>query len=128
MAAKATITLNDVVYYPGQDVSPGVSAWYDRPTGTNPAQSILTQNVRNNGNGKQIRGEHKLTLPIATTEATFCACPGSVLRESYAQILAQVAKDATAAERADLLERIRDLVASDVFADTILYGLGGAAF
>ena len=84
--------------------------------------SYLTSKVdgekKVNGN-RQTRVDWRLSVPRVATEASSCACPGTVLGTDYLSVSADVSSITTGAERTDLWTRLRDLVASPEFKASI---------
>ena len=61
----------------------------------------------------------KLKLPKVAADASACACPGDMIDEDIVDIVVKVSSKRTAAERADLALRIKDLAASTEFQSSI---------
>ena len=118
------ITLNSVVYnWAGFDAS-GTSRWTATAAGVASAFSNLTARVTvAQGSTKQdsrpSRAKWRIQIPVIATEDSSCSCVGTVLRTAYVDIAADFAATATAAERADVLARIKSLVLTTEFAASI---------
>lgn len=115
MAQQANITLNTVVYAPAGTQN-GVSSWYNRSGGSGASFSKVTEKVTNpTGTSNVVRELFTLDVPVVAATDTACVCAGGLLRNSTVQISVWIPQDSTTAERLDLFNRIRDLVASAPF-------------
>ncbi len=122
-----SITLNSVVYnWSGFDTS-GTSRWTATAAGIASAFSNLTAKVTMIA-GPSVKGvvqpktskvKWRIQIPVIATEDSSCACVGSVLRTSYADIAVDFDATATAAERIDMLDRIQALVLTTPFIDSV---------
>jgi hypothetical protein len=122
MASFTNLTLNTKVYSPAY-YRGDVAAWMNRDAGVSAGFSLLTQRVYTaaGGQGKgAVHSVHKLTVPIVATTDSDCSCAGTLLRESGVEVHGWFAPGSSVAERTDILERFRSLVASDAFADTFV--------
>lgn len=124
MAAQATVTLNTKPYNPGQPLGAGIPAWYDRSSDVLTGFGVLSQNIRQNGNGEALRIEFKLRMPTVATEDSTCACDGTVLHETYATVVFQIANKSSLAERTDFYLRMKDLLANAVVQNAVENGEG----
>lgn len=117
------ITLNSVVYnWAGFDPS-GTSRWTATASGLASAFSNLTARVsigaQTKAESRPSRAKWRLQVPVIATEDSSCSCVGTVLRTAYVDITSDFAVTATAAERADVLARIKALVLTPEFAASI---------
>jgi hypothetical protein len=118
-----SITLNSVVYnWAGFDQS-GTSRWTATAAGVASAFSNLTARVTfGTSLGKDLRpsrAKWRIQIPVIATEDSACACVGSVLRTSYVDIVTDFAVSATLTERQDVLARIRALVLTTEFGNSL---------
>lgn len=111
MAQQANVTLNTIVYAPA-GTNNGTSLWQNRSGGYAGSFSSITEKVVFATKGDVVRMEFALDVPIVQTVADACACVGQVLRTSTVHLSIWVPANSTAAERTDLWNRIKDLVAS----------------
>lgn len=119
MSQQAAITLNTVVYNPAGS-NKGIVRWADRSGGVLNSFSYLTQGfVVNSGARKLTKATFRLEVPVVATASSTCSCEGELLRSSSAQIDFWIAPDASAAERADLLARVTDLISSTAVSDAV---------
>jgi hypothetical protein len=118
MAAQAAITLNSVVYAPG-GANNGIAKWTNRSGGFGASFANVTEQMVTPPKSTVTRIVFDLDLPIVATEDDTCACAGTLLRTSTVKISVWVPNSSTAAERADLLHRISDLVASTPFVNAV---------
>ena len=96
--------------YTGAGLANGVAWYYERSAGVPAGFSAASSSVRSDKEFWRLTG--KLDLPIVSTSATECACPGSVLSKSDVQFNARSDPAADLATRTDLYERFKDYVAS----------------
>lgn len=112
MSQQASVTLNSIVYDPA-GADKGILKWVNRVGGILNSFSNLTQGfITNSGVRKMTKVTYRVEVPIVAATDTTCGCAGSLLRTSSAQIDFWVDPNATAAERADLVARVKDLAAS----------------
>jgi len=114
-----SISLNSKTYsYAGWNQNQ--QAVYSEKSGGVPASfSYLTTKV-NTGTGKSdSTAKWNLSVPIVATSDSDCACAGDSLRTYYVRIEFTAPSGSTAAERADLLARIQDLVQTSEFVASI---------
>lgn len=117
------ITLNSVVYnWAGFDPS-GTSRWTATAGGVASAFSNLTARVtigsQTSSESRPSRAKWRLAVPVVATEDSSCSCVGTVLRTAYTDITTDFGATSTAAERADMLARIKALVLTPEFAASI---------
>lgn len=119
MSQQAEVTLNTVVYSPaGSDK--GILYWWNRSGGVAGSFSSLTQGfVSNSGARKLTKATFRLSIPVVADENSSCACAGEVVRTSSAQMDFWIDPNATAAERLDLYNRVKDLAASTLVSDAV---------
>lgn len=118
MAQQANVTLNTVVYVPA-GTSNGTSTWMNRSGGFGSSFSPITERFETSKDGSVTRQNYTLEIPIVAATDTACVCTGGLLRKSSVHISVWVPNDSTAAERLDLFNRIKDLVASTPFSDGV---------
>lgn len=98
----------------------GQGVFSDRSGGVPSSFSYLTSKV-NVGTGKTDSSvKWNLSIPIVTTTDSACACPGDILRTYYVRMEIVEPAGASAAERLDLGERIKDLTASAEFQASVV--------
>lgn len=110
------ITLNTETYN-GTGVTNGVAQYIERSAGVAAGFSPVTGSVRQDSKS---RVQWKLAQPVVATEASSCSCPGTVIRVMDADIRARLDPGATLAERTDFALRLKDLVASVEFQQSII--------
>lgn len=119
MGQQAAVTLNTVVYSPSGSEK-GIVKWMNRSGGVAGSFSPLTQGfVSNSGARKLTKVTFRVDVPVVATTSDSCACVGSVIRDSSAQIDFWVDPNATAAERLDLFNRVKDLAASTLVQSAV---------
>ena len=96
--------------YTGAGLANGVAWYYERSAGVPAGFSAASSSVRSDKEFWRLTG--KLDLPIVSTSATECACPGSILSESDAQFTVRIDPKADLATRTDLYERFQAYVAT----------------
>lgn len=115
----STITLNTKAYEgvgfnaQGQTVFKNTTSSY--PSGF----SYLTNSVKTGTGTASSVIRWNLSVPRVSTEASACACPGTVVGTEYTRIEVSFPSTCTAAERADEYLRILDLVKTLQFKATI---------
>lgn len=112
----STIVLNSLNYV-GSGILNGVSFFWERSKGLANAFSPLSARVNMTKDKSNVLW--KLNVPVTATADSPCGCAGDVVRTTYVDVNTRMDRAATAAERADVLARIRDLVASTQFASSI---------
>lgn len=112
----STIVLNSLNYV-GNGVLNGISQFIERSLAVVSGFSNLTARISFNPTKTVVAW--KLTVPVIGGEASACACPGDVLRGTIVDISVRFDRGATSTERADVLTRVRDLVATSQFGDSI---------
>lgn len=125
MGQQASVTLNSVVYAPGGS-DKGTVTWVNRDGGVLNSFSTLRQNYQD-GNGAATSGSasaatkvvFRLAVPVVATQDSTCACTGKLLKSSTVQISVWMDPALTAAERADIAARAKDLAASAVFTAAV---------
>lgn len=119
MGQQAAVTLNTVVYSPTGSRN-GIVGWMNRSGGVAGSFSPLTQGfVENTGARKLTKLTYRISIPVVATASDQCACIGSVIRTSSAQIDFWVDPNATLAERTDLYLRVKDLAASSLLLGAV---------
>lgn len=112
----STIVLNSLNYV-GNGILNGASMFWERSKGLVSAFSQLSSRV--NFTNDKVNVAWKLTVPVTVTSDSSCGCVGDVVRTATVDITARFGRTATAAERADVLKRVQDLVAGTQFAYSI---------
>lgn len=112
----STIVLNSLNYV-GGNVLNGVSWFRNTVGGLASAFSTLTARVNLTNTHSNVLW--KLVVPIVKGEDSACGCAGDVVRTTNLDISIRFDRAATAAERADVLARVRDLVASSQFGESL---------
>lgn len=118
MGQQAAVTLNTVVYSPAGS-SNGTARWVNRSAGVSSGFSVLTENVKDPVTGSQVKISFGLDVPVVATTDDACACTGQQLRSATVNISVWEATTSTATERADIWQRIVDLVNSTPFSDAV---------
>lgn len=111
-----TIVLNSLNYV-GNGILNGVSIFWEKAAGLVNAFSPLTCRINFNKENTNILW--KLVVPVTKADDSACGCAGEVVRTTYVDISVRLGRTATAAERADVLARVRDLVAHASFGSSI---------
>ena len=112
----SNIVLNTLTYV-GTGILNGISQWWERSKSLVNAFSLLTNRISYNPSKTVVAW--KLTVPVVREADSACGCAGEVVRTTIADIVIRFDRNATAAERLDVKERIEDLVASTQFASSI---------
>lgn len=112
----STIVLNSLNYV-GSGILNGASFFWERSKGLANAFSPLSARVNMTQDKTNVLW--KLTVPVTVAADSPCGCVGDVVRTTYVDITVRMGRAATAAERADVLARVKDLVASTQFASSI---------
>lgn len=115
----ANITLNTKVYN-GAGVLNGIAQYFERSGGIAGAFSQLTASVVVGFAKAKTRVHWKIGMPVVATEASACACPGDAVRRLDADMTVRMDSTATLAERTDFALRLKDLVASAEFQQSII--------
>lgn len=125
MTAIGNVTLNSVVYSPRERQNSNGFVYVDK-TSTYPAGqgelSFSGPTVRNGGSVKRVG--FRLTFPSVATEASTCACPGSITAESVVTIYVDVDTRQSATELVDLCARIDSLVSTPLFTNAVKFQEG----
>lgn len=111
-----TIVLNSLNYV-GSGILNGASMFWERSKGIVNAFSQLSTRV--NFTQDRTNVLWKLTVPVTVESDSACGCVGDVVRTTHIDIAVRLDRSATATERADILKRVRDLVASAQFGSSI---------
>jgi hypothetical protein len=112
----STIVLNSLNYV-GSGIVNGVSQFWERSKSLVSAFSTLTGRV-NYGTAKTTVA-WKLTVPVVKEDDTACGCAGEVVRTTIVDVSVRFDRSATSAERADVLQRLQDLVLTSQFAGSV---------
>lgn len=111
----SNIVLNTKTYN-GSGLAAGIASYIERSGGVPSSFSALTGSVRVD---TKARVTWKLQVPTVATEASACACPGDVMESDDFTISIRMGMRSTDVTRADLLQRLQDLVASSQFEASI---------
>lgn len=115
MPAQGSLTLNTKVYTP-RGASDGIAKWALAGDSTfGGAQSDLTESVRGPLTNGSYRTRWVLTIPLAATVDSACACVGQVIGSAKADFTIDFPTAFTAAQRQDFVDRLQALVALSVF-------------
>lgn len=113
------ITLNTKVYN-GIGFNPNGQYVFSEKSGGTPSSFSYLTTKDTVGTGKAgSTVKWNLSLPIVATSDGDCACAGDVMRSYYTKIDITVPAGSSAAERADLYLRLKDLIASTQFKASI---------
>lgn len=112
----STIVLNSLNYV-GTGIQNGISHWWERSKGLVAAFSQLTGRVSYNPTKTVVAW--KLTVPVTQLEDSACGCVGDVVRTTIVDVSVRFDRGATSTERADVLARLQNLVATTQFAGSI---------
>ena len=113
------ITLNTKVYN-GTGFNVNQQYVYKETSATYPSGFSYLTAKANTGTGKKSSVVcWNLSLPHVADAASTCACAGDVLGTDYIRIEVDVSAITSAADRLDIWTRLRDLVASTPFKDSI---------
>lgn len=115
-----TITLNSKAYAWGGFSSQNFASWRFSGGGTVGEFSYLTNKVEAGSSKRASSIRWNLAIPYVATEATACACPGAVLGTDFVKLLVEPSVTSTTASRTDLLARIRSLVLTDEFENSVV--------
>lgn len=115
-----TITLNGKAYSWAGWNNQSAGSWRYTASGTPTDFSYLTSKVDMGSGGKSASSvKWNLAIPHVAEEATACSCPGGLLGTDRIRIHAEFYPGSTTTERTDILARIRSLVLTDDFANSI---------
>lgn len=81
--------------------------------------SYLTASVKTGTGTAASTVRYNLSVPHVATEASTCACPGTVISTDYVRIEVSVPSGSTLADRQNILLSIRDLVGTVAFKDSV---------
>lgn len=123
MATQASITLATRVYVP-MGVANGIARWIYRGDAVFHGTSELTQSVKGPSKEGVDRIRLKLAIPNVATEASACACPGSVKDSAFANLEVVVPDAWSDAQRLELHARIVDAAASAIFGQAVKFNEG----
>lgn len=114
-----SISLNTKVYNVVGFNQNGQFVYSETSSGVPSSFSYLTAKA-SAGTGKSgSTVKWNLSIPVAALTDSDCACAGDVLRAYYTKFDVTIPPGSSAAERADLYLRIKDLVASPQFKASI---------
>lgn len=112
----STIVLNSLNYV-GTGPLNGLSYFWEKAVGILNAFSPLSVGINFGKTNATVKW--LLKVPVVKTDDTACGCAGEVVRTTYVNITMDLPRSATAAERADILARVRSLVASTQFGSSV---------
>lgn len=112
----SNIVLNTLTYV-GTGIINGLSYFWEKSLGIVSGFSALTNRI--NYTQDRVNVLWKLEVPVLQSEATSCACPGDVLRNTIVNIEVRYDKRATQAERDDIDLRVQNLVTSAQFRASV---------
>ena len=115
-----TITLNTKAYQWSGFTSADYGSWRYAGGGLASEFSYLTNQVKVGGGKQSSEIKWNLAVPHIADEASACACPGGVLDTDYVRILVQPGPMSSTVSRTDLLARIRSLVATNEFGNSVV--------
>lgn len=113
------IVLNSHTYAPNGFNQNGMSVYSDRSSGVPSGFSYLTTKVTTSTGKDSSSTKWNVSVPVLVPEDSACGCAGEVSRVYYIKLDATIPAGSTAAERTDILARIRDLVATAEFGASI---------
>lgn len=97
----------------------GQSVYRESAGGLPTSFSYLTAKVTTRGGKANSEAKWNLSVPHVADSASTCACPGDVVGTDYVSINSSLGPATTAAQRADILKRIQDLVLTPQFAASL---------
>lgn len=112
----STIVLNSLNYV-GTGIIAGVSSFWERASGVVNGFSHLSARV--NLSKERTNVLWRLTVPVIKGDDSACGCAGEVERTTEISLDVRFGRAATAAERADVLKRIQDLVLTSEFTGSV---------
>lgn len=112
-----TFTLNGKIYTWAQFDNSGVSRYLDTSSDYPSGASPLTARVSSAGKTRKVKW--RLAIPTVAAASSACSCPGEVLNTDLVQIEADLSAFGTLTSRTDVAARIKDLVSSQGFIDSI---------
>lgn len=113
----SNLTLNTKVFT-GSGLANAIYTWYYRAAGVVVGWAKASVNVQLGVQKNRVNW--KLNEPVVAEEATSCACPSTVLRNAAADISVRFDAGATTAERTDFALKLKDLVASADFQNSLI--------
>lgn len=119
MAAQASITLATRVYTPAGTLN-GISKWVYRADTIFKGVSELTSSVRGPSKEGVDRIRLKLLVPLVATEASACACPGSVMSSAIFNGEVVIPDAWSPAQRLEFKDRVVAAIASAMFASAVV--------
>ena len=112
----STIVLN-TLNYTGTGFLNGASYFWERAAGLATAFSPIVAHVNLTQDKANVLW--KLTIPVVVAADSTCGCAGEVSRVAVIDISFRMDKMATAAERLDALNRVKDLVKTTQFGESV---------
>lgn len=115
-----SIVLNTKTYTFRGFNTQSISTFADTSAGVPNGFSWLTNKVEGaDGTGK-VKSRWKLKVPVVAATDTDCGCTGDLLREVVVDVVVTSDRGSTVTERTDVADRVRDLVASPEFRESII--------
>lgn len=115
----SSITLNTKVYTGIGFNQNGQSVFKEVSAGVPSGFSYLTDKVTTNTGKTDSTVKWNLSIPIVASADSDCSCAGDVLRTYYVRVEVTAPAGSTAEERLDVYTRLKDLVATTAFSDSV---------
>lgn len=112
----STITLNTKSYV-GAGLIAGVANWFERSAGVLSGFSNLRASIKTDS---KVRIKWDFDLPIVATADSSCGCAGELKRTGDVTVSVRLDPSYTLTERTDLADRLKDLVQSTQFRDSVI--------
>lgn len=112
----SNIVLNTKTYA-GPQFANNVSNWTERSAGILSGFSKLRGSISTDS---KVRVKWDFDLPVIAAVDSSCSCAGDVLRMADINLTVRMDPSMTLAERTDLADRIKDLVATSQFRDSLI--------
>lgn len=113
------ITLNTKAYTFRGFNAQAISVFLNTAAGVARGFLSLTAKIDGGPGSDSLKVRWKLKLPTVATTADACACPGTMVREIFADIVVTVPASATQAERDDMALQLKDLTATPEFQASV---------
>lgn len=116
----ANLVLNTKTYV-GRGVSNLIAQWANMAAGVLAGIAYVTGKVRlPSRKGEKVLIDWRMRLPVVTTEASACACPGEAIDEIDCYIQVRATQGVSQAVRTDFALQVKDLVATTDFQSSII--------
>lgn len=112
----SNITLNTKSYV-GAGLIAGVAAWVERSAGVLTGFSNLRASIKTDS---KVRIKWDFDLPIIAATDSSCGCAGELKRTGDVTVSIRLDPSMTTAERTDLADRLKDLVQTSQFRDSVI--------